>query len=69
MNYQELALQSVGGLIIVCIRIAFFVFLFKILLKLNKYLNRQLKHDCSTCIYKQKCINDDFTHTSQNNNN
>ena len=40
------------------IRLAFFVFLFNLMLKLNKYLNRELKHDCTTCEYKQKCIKD-----------
>lgn len=54
MSLQELAVQSLLEVLFVCVRIAFYVFVFKILLKLNKYLNRQLKHDCTTCEYKQK---------------
>lgn len=60
MDYQSVdiafqnALQSLLGVGFICIRIAFYIFVFKILLKLNKYLNRQLKHDCNTCEYKQK---------------
>ncbi len=67
MNYQELALQSFGGLIFVCVRIAFLIFLFKILLKLNKYLDRQLKHDCTTCEYKQKCVKDELANLPSSN--
>ncbi len=69
MNLQELAFQSLFELIFVCVRIAFYIFVFKILLKLNRYLDRQLKHDCATCEYKQKFVKDQFTNLPLNNDN
>ena len=55
---QQFALFSVLVFVFRCAAIAFFIFLFRLLLKLNKYLNRQLKNDCSSCVYKQKCLED-----------
>ena len=69
MGYQELALQSLLGVIFVFIRIAFYIFVFKILLKLNKYLDRQLKHDCTTCEYKQKFVKDQLANLPTINDN
>lgn len=60
MGYQDvdIAFQNALFPFVMLIRLAFFVFLFNLMLKLNKYLNRELKHDCTTCEYKQKCIKD-----------
>ncbi len=58
MVTQEMAILSLLQIIFCFAGIAFLIFLFKLLLKLNKYLDRQLEHDCSTCVYKQKCIKD-----------
>lgn len=69
MDIQGLAFQSLFELIFVCVRIAFYIFVFKILLKLNKYLDRQLKHDCTTCEYKQKFVKDQLTNLPSINDN
>lgn len=58
MDYQSLALSSLLQLVVVCIFIAFLVFLFRLLMKLNKYLDRQLKYDCTKCEYKQRYVKD-----------
>lgn len=58
MITQEMAIISLLQIVFFFAGIAFLIFLFKILLKLNKYLDRQLKNDCPTCEYKQTCLKD-----------
>ena len=69
MSMQELAFQSLFNVVFVCVRIVFYIFVFKILLKLNKYLDRQLKHDCTFCEYKQQYSKDQLSNLPLNNDN
>lgn len=71
MGYQDvdIAFQNALFPFFMIIRLAFFVFLFKLMWKFNKYLDRQLKHDCTTCEYKQKCIKEQFSNSQSNNGN
>lgn len=59
--------QSTFYLISGCVRTTIFILLLILVVKAIKYLNMRLKHDCSTCIYKQKYINDQLTNVSSNN--
>lgn len=71
MGYQDVDIAFYNALLpfVTLVRIVFYIFVFKILLKLNKYLKRELKHDCTTCEYKQKCMKDQLINMSLNNDN
>lgn len=71
MGYQDVDIAFYNALFpfVTLVRIAFYIFVFKLLLKLNKYLNRELKHDCTTCEYKQKCIKDQLANLPSDKDN
>ena len=50
MGYQDVDIAFYNALFpfVTLVRIAFYIFVFKLLLKLIKYLNRELRHDCTT---------------------
>lgn len=71
MSYQDVDIAFYNALlpVVTLVRIAFYIFVFKVLLKLNKYLNRELKHDCTTCEYKQKCVKEQLANLPLVNDN
>lgn len=49
-----------------CVRTIIFILLLVLVVKAIKCLNKYLKQDCSTCIYKQKYICDQSINNSSN---
>lgn len=52
MDYFVMGIFQLIRLILLLCVIPFLIFLFKLLLKVNKYLDRQLKMDCKKCQYR-----------------
>lgn len=47
------------------IRVVFVILLFILVIKAIKYFNNKNKYDCATCIYKQRCIQQELVNSNQ----
>ena len=66
MGYQDVDIAFHNALLpfATLIQLVFYILLFILVVKAIKYLNMKLKHDCSSFIYKQKCMKEQLAHMS-----
>lgn len=58
-------LAIVVGLIVYVLRAVFAILLFILVVKAIKYFNNKNKFNCDTCIYKQRCTQQEFANIGQ----
>lgn len=59
------AFLVVFAVFITIIKIVFVVLLFVLVIKAIKYFNNKNKYDCATCIYKQRCTQQELVNVNQ----
>lgn len=58
-------LAIVVGLIVYLFRVVFAILLLVLVVKAIKYFNSKNKNDCATCVYKQRCTQQESTNINQ----
>lgn len=58
-------LAIVVGLIVYLFRVVFAILLLVLVVKAIKYFNNKNKNDCATCVYKQRCTQQESTNINQ----
>lgn len=53
------------GIFIYVLRAIFAVLLFILVIKAIKYFHNKNKYDCATCVYKQRCTQQELANISQ----